>query len=98
MIIRCFIRKFLRKPFNSNRWKNDIRQRKYYIDDILENLYCLGLQPENVHRLFGPNESYNVYSFNRWSYFVDKRNKRKLYLAIYFENNKVAKMKYEHNI
>lgn len=96
MIVKCFIRKFLRKPFNSNRWKNKTSQRKYYIDDILDNPYYLGLDKENVYEIFGANESYNIYMFNRWSYFVKKKKNKKFYLAFYFDSDYVVNIRYEY--
>lgn len=98
MIINYFPRKLFRKSFNSKNWKRDRKRRKYYIDDIVDNIDYLGKNRVEIEELLGPNESYNIYLFNRWSYFVENRNKRKFYLAIYFENDKVAKIKYENNI
>lgn len=90
---------FFNKKFDSKVWKEEPEKRKYFLNDILKHNSPVGKTKEEIENLFGTDN--NFIDNNRWSYFVFKsfwHKKRRHVLALYFENNSVARIEIEYRV
>ncbi|WP_346985882.1 hypothetical protein [Chryseobacterium sp. POE27] len=96
----CFIKnhiiskEFLVSEFKNEYWRN-VTRRKFYVKNIIENSLLIGKTKSEIEASFGKNESKHDY-VNRWTYFVQKKGKRKYVLALYFEDDVLVDVRYEY--
>ncbi|MFY7815052.1 MAG: hypothetical protein ACOVRK_07650 [Chryseobacterium taeanense] len=96
----CFIKnniiskELLVQDFKNEYWRN-VNRRKFYVKDIIENSLLIGKTKSEIEASFGKSESKPHY-INRWTYFVQKKGKRKYVLALYFEDDVLVDVRYEY--
>lgn len=96
-----FLKKFIkynsegkRYIFDSEIWKQNPEQRKYFVKSILDKQLGIGYSKRELEEQYGrPNMMY--LEEDRWSYTIEIKAKRKYVLAFYYENGRVAFIKPE---
>jgi hypothetical protein len=85
---------FLVPEFKNEYWRN-VNQRRFYVKDIIENSSLIGKTKSEIETSFGKNESKHYYA-NKWTYFVQKRGRKKYVLTFYFEDDVLVRIRYEY--
>lgn len=80
--------------FEESVWENEREKRKNYVRFLLKNVWIIGKTKKEIFVLLG--EEGNYFPADRWTYFIKTTwwggND---FLAVYFEEQKVKKVKIE---
>ncbi len=75
-------------------WKKFPASRKYFVHKLVKSTEWTGKHKSEIESFFGSQRSVSDFT-DRWSYYIETRNKKRYYLIFDFEIDRVTHVRYK---
>lgn len=79
--------------FDSDLWRDDDQKRNVLVKYVIKSNMLMGKTRDDVKRILGQEDNY--FPFDRWTYYIGKGLLGNRYMVLYFNENKVTKVRTE---